>query len=200
MTHTLNGVTTMQNPTWGRGDWMQTYTGRQFYPLDAHAEDVDPIDIAHGISMQCRYNGHVKRFYSVAEHCVVMSEYLEGIGASANDSLYALLHDATESYVGDMVRPLKKHIPLFSQIEDGVMVAIAERFGLDSAVMPDTVREADNRILLDERAELLGEATAAWSVEDLTPLGVQIKGWDPFVAKELYLMRLEDLTGETYAR
>jgi hypothetical protein len=179
---------------------MQTYTGRAFYPLDAKAEDIDALDIAHGISMQCRYNGHVKRFYSVAEHCVLMSDWLADNGASDNDVLYALLHDATESYVGDMVRPLKKHIPDFSVAEDGVMIAIAERFGLESPLMPESVRNADNRILLDERAELLGTPPHAWAVEDLTPLGVKISGWDPFVAKELYLLALENLTGEVYAR
>jgi hypothetical protein len=179
---------------------MQTYTGRAFYPLDAKAEDIDAIDIAHGISMQCRYNGHVSRFYSVAEHCVLVSEFLEESGESANDALYGLLHDGTESYVGDMVRPLKKHIPAFSLAEDGVMIAIAERFGLDSPLMPESVRNADNRILLDERAELLGTPPHAWAVEDLTPLGVKISGWDPFVAKEMYLLRLEELTGEVFSR
>ena len=201
MTHTLNGVTTLQRPTWGRGDWMQTFTGIAFYPLDPKPEDIDPMDIAHGISMQCRYNGHVSRFYSVAEHCVLMSYWMEEIGgASPNDVLYALLHDGTESYVGDMVRPLKKHMPNFSMAEDVVMIAIATRFGLESPEMPQTVRDADNRILLDERAELLKAPPHAWSIEGLEPLGVRVQGWDPFVAKEMYLTRLEELTGEVVPR
>lgn len=200
MTHTENGVMTIQSPTWGRGDWMQTYTGIQFYPLDPHAAEIDAIDIAHGISMQCRYNGHVSRFYSVAEHCVLIADWMAETGYNRNDVLYGLLHDGTESYVGDMVRPLKKHIPDFSAAEDGVMRAIAERFSLESAEMPGSVRSADNRILLDERAELLGTPPGEWSVDDLTPLGVRIRGWDPAVAKEMYLGTLEDLTGEKFAR
>lgn len=200
MTHTENGVTTIQKPDWVRGDWMQTFTGKPFYVMDPHPEDIDAIDIAHGISMQCRYNGHVSRFYSVAEHCVLVSDYLAESGASPHDVLYGLLHDGTESYVGDMVRPLKKHMPDFSAAEDVVMGAIAARFGLISAEMPQPVREADTRILLDERAELCATPPNAWTVDDLTPLGVRIRGWDPAVAKEMYLGTLEDLTGEKFAR
>lgn len=178
---------------WSRGDWMQTFTGRAFYPLDPQPEDIDPLDIAHGISMQCRYNGHVKRFYSVAEHCYIMSYYVP-----EEDALWALLHDATESYVGDMVRPLKKHMPDFVIAEDVVMGAIAERFSLVSPSMPPAVREADNRILLDERAELLGTPPQAWAVEGMEPLGATIIGWDPVVAEYMYLTRLSELTGENF--
>lgn len=192
MTHTENGVTTLQAPTWGRGDWMQTFTGKKFYPMSPQAEDIDPFDIAHGISMQCRYNGHVKRFYSVAEHCVLMSKALE---ADRDLALWALLHDATESYVGDMVRPLKKHIPLFTEIEDTVMVVIAQRFGLASAEMPAEVKDADNRILLDERAALLGKPPAEWDVP-FEPLGVKIQAWSPKEAEYQYLRQLDYLTEE----
>ena len=60
-------------PSWARGSWMQTFTGRQFFPLDPHPNDVDPVDIAHALSLICRYGGHTRRFYSVAEHCVLLS-------------------------------------------------------------------------------------------------------------------------------
>jgi hypothetical protein len=200
MTHTENGVLTLQSPSWDRGDWMQTYTGIAFYPLAPRAEEIHALDIAHGISMQCRYNGHVSRFYSVAEHCVLIAEYLLDIGASKQIALWGLLHDGTESYVGDMVRPLKKHMPDFSAAEDVVMGAIRERFGLEQETMPEGVRMADNRILLDERAALLRTPPQPWAVEGLTPLGVQISGWDPVVAKEMYLLLLEELTGESFGR
>lgn len=199
MTDTQNGVLTLQNPSWGRGDWMQTFTGKQFYPLDPQPEEIDPMDIAHGISMQCRYNGHVSRFYSVAEHCVLIAEHLIEVGYDKDTILWGLLHDATESYVGDMVRPLKKHMPAFVEAEDVVMGAIAERFGLSSTTMPSAVKDADNRILLDERAALLKEPPAAWDVP-FDPLNVQIMGWEPAIAKEMYLLTLEELTGEKVPR
>src|SRR4051812_20612492 len=99
-------MTTVRERDWLRGDWMQTYTGRAFWPLDAQPEDVDPLDIAAALSMLCRYGGHVSRFYSVAEHCLLMSE-----AVAPEHALWALLHDATEAYMGDMVRPLKRQMP-----------------------------------------------------------------------------------------
>lgn len=169
-----------------RGNWMQTYTGRQFWPLDPRAEDVFPADIAHALSLLCRYNGHIQRFMSVAEHCVQMS-----YAVSPENALWALLHDATEAYVGDMIRPLKRMMPDFKDAEDEVMEAIAERFGIDP-VMPQEVHEADSRILLDERAALM-PSTHVWDIDGLQPLGVHIQGWAPEVAEERYLDRLCEL-------
>lgn len=81
-----------------RGDWMQTYTGRQFWPLDPLPEDVFIEDIAHALSMQCRYAGHVTRFYSVAEHSVLIARC-----APPEAKLYALLgaSDAFEQFINN---------------------------------------------------------------------------------------------------
>jgi hypothetical protein len=170
-----------------RGDWMQTYTGAKFYPMSPSAEDVDPVDIAHSLSLLCRYNGHLDRFYSVGEHCVLMSQAVE-----PENALWALLHDATEAYVGDMVRPLKLQQPAFVQAEDRVMAAICERFGLDLA-MPAEVKAADSRIILTERAALISNGRHAWSVDGLDPLPVVVRGWGPDEAERAYLARLRQL-------
>jgi hypothetical protein len=180
----------MSAEAWERGSWMQTFTGRRFYPLAPSPDDVDPIDIAHALSLICRYGGHTRRFYSVAEHCVLMSYEVP-----AEDALWALLHDATEAYVGDMVRPLKHHMADYIEVEDRVAWAISERFDLDPA-MPASVKAADNRILLDERAALLTPTDDVWdSIADLSPLGVTVVGLDPLAAEYLYRQRLDDLTG-----
>lgn len=173
--------------TWERGAWMQTFTGRQFYPLDPRPEDIDPADIAHALSLICRYGGHVCSFYSVAEHCLLMSR-----AVAPEHALWALLHDATEAYVGDMVRPLKHHMPDYRAVEDRVAVAISERFGIAPS-MPAAVKDADNRILLDERAALFSGKPAAWAVDHLQPLGVPISGLDPAEAERRYLDRLVEL-------
>lgn len=168
--------------------WMQTYTGRAFYPMDAKPEDVDPLDIAHALSLLCRYGGHVNRFYSVAEHCVRMSYWVP-----AEDAPWALLHDATEAYMGDMVRPLKDSMPEYRQAEATLMQQICRRFRLDPTC-PRSVHEADARIILDERYVLLGPKPAAWtSVEHLEPLGVTIEGWSPEYAEMQYLKRMREL-------
>jgi hypothetical protein len=171
-----------------RGDWMQTYTGRAFYPLDPRVKDIVPRDIAHALSMLCRYNGHVQRFYSVAEHCVLVSR-----AVAPENALWALLHDATEAYMGDMIRPLKRQMPAYVDAEDLLMLAICARFGL-TPVCPPEVKAADTRILRDERAALLGPSPQPWlSVEDMEPLGVTIEGWSPAQAEHQYLTRLRDL-------
>lgn len=189
-----------------RGDWMQTFTGRQFWPLDPRPEEVDPIDIAHALGHQCRYAGHVRRFYSVAEHCILMSLFMP----TRELALAALLHDATEAYVVDVPRPLKRHLAGYAEIEAGVMVAIAQRFELPLEVycegepdadapirwqwtMPALVKEADDRILLDERAQLMAAPPASWALDHLEPLGVGIDALPPHRAAEAYLARLESL-------
>lgn len=188
-------MTTEPTSDWGRGSWMQTFTGRQFFPLDPAADEVDPSDIAHALSLICRYGGHTLRFYSVAEHCVLMSH-----AVADEHALWALLHDATEAYVGDMVRPLKHHLPQYQAIEARVWDVIALRFGLRgfnqvTPAMPVEVKEADNRILLDERAALLAPPPHAWQQDGLEPLGVRVQGWPPEVAELRYRARLQELTG-----
>jgi hypothetical protein len=175
--------------TWLRGSWMQTFTGRKFYPLDPRPEEIDPRDIAHALSLICRFGGHTRRFYSVAEHCVLMSEVMP----TRELALWALLHDATEAYVGDMVRPLKHHMPEYRAVEDRVMAAIAERFSLTTAVMPAEVKDADSRIILDERAALLSAPPEPWQQDELEPLGVHPAGWPEWVIEREYLARLRDL-------
>lgn len=172
---------------WERGTWMQTFTGKQFYPLSAQPEDIDILDIAHALSMQCRYNGHTTQLYTVAQHCVLLSELV-----SPEVALWALLHDATEAYAGDMVRPLKQLLPEYQAIEDDLMKVIADKYGLD-AQMPEEVCAADTRILLDERAALLSAPPADWEVEG-EPFGITIRPWQPAEAKARYLARFRELT------
>lgn len=173
-----------------RGGWMQTFTGRAVHPLDPHVEDIDAADIAHALGMICRYGGHTLKFYSVAEHCWLMSH-----AVAPRYALWALLHDSTEAYMGDVIRPLKRSMPAYVAAENRLMIVIGVRFGLDP-VFPAAVHEADNRILLDERAALLGPPPQPWdaSIEALTPLGVEIRGWAPAVAEQRYLERLDKLT------
>lgn len=172
-----------------RGNWMQTYTGEKFYPLDPRPEEVNEQDIAHALSLICRYGGHSLAFYSVAEHCVLLS-----LAVPSEFALWALLHDAAEAYVGDMVRPLKRMLPHYSVIEDGVLAAILRRFDVEVGPIPDEVKEADNRIILTERAAVMQHTEEQWAESGLEPLPVAISCWDPGYAERRYLQRLEELT------
>lgn len=178
--------------------WIQTYTGRQFHVMEPRAQEVHREDIAHALSLLCRFNGHVDRFYSVAEHCFILSHVV-----SPKAALWALLHDAAEAYVGDMTRPLKQQMQSFIDVEFAVILRIIEHFKLTewfaNGALTDEVQEvheADARILLNERAALMPRATHNWSVDGLEPLDLAespIVGWPPRKIERLYLQRLEEL-------
>ncbi|WP_085025277.1 hypothetical protein [Ensifer aridi] len=169
------------------GDWIQTFTGKRFYPLDARIEDIDIRDIAHALSMQCRFAGHCLRFYSVAEHCVHLSRYLHpqhGLLVAR----WALLHDASEAYILDVPRPLKPFLTNYREIESHLMAAIARRFALYAA-MPSALKEADNRILADEAAQNL--LPLQWDYQPGAPLGIDLQFWTPEEAEREFLAQFE---------
>lgn len=171
-----------------QGDWMQTYTGL-FYPMDPRVDEVVPEDIAHALSMVCRFGGHVKVFYPVAEHCVLMSEAVD-----PDLALWALLHDAAEAFLGDLVRPVKYAIPDYRAIEYRLMRVIAERFGL-TWPCPPQIKAADFGMLRAERDVLMGDPPLPWvSTENVAPLNVPIAGWCPEYAERRFLGRLAELT------
>ena len=181
------------------GDWMQTFSGKQFWPLSPQPEDVDIIDIAHSLALQCRYGGHSARFYSVAEHSVLLARWLAVEGHSRSTCLWGLMHDAAEAYVGDMVRPLKASIPEFKAIERRVMLAITQRFRM-LPIQPVAIGHADNRILVDEKRQNMAPGLT-WSTDALQPLGVTLQFWTPEQAKAEFLSEfshnepLDDVAG-----
>lgn len=167
---------------------MQTYTGRPFYPLEPSPDDVEIESIAHSLSMLCRYNGHCLRFYSVAEHCVLLSHSVD-----PENARWALLHDAVEAYVGDMVRPVKTDMPEFMQIEDNLEIMIAGKFNLGWP-MPAQVKEHDTRIVVDEREQNMAPSSLPWSLLDgYRSLGVTLQCWSPDRAEAEYLSRYRQL-------
>lgn len=166
--------------------WIMTYRGRQFRPFAPRPEDVDIIDIAQALSNTCRYGGHVRRFYSVAEHCVHLARWVP-----REHAFDALMHDAAEAYLGDIPRPIKR-APAMGAWRDAewlVERAIGLRFGV-TFPMPAAVHEADGRILLDEWAELMPPTEEDIGVSG-TPLGVTIECWAPEMARRKFLDAFE---------
>lgn len=175
------------------GTWMQTFSGRKFFPLDARAEEITIEDVAHGLAMTCRYGGHTRRFYSVAEHCVLVSHHVPEIYA-----LHGLLHDSAEAYIGDMIRPLK-HQPQMSEFraaEAGIEVQVAAAFGLEWTMdATRAVKEIDDRILVDEIGALMADPPAYWERHAaVEPVGAIIVGLPPDVAERKFLDRYLELT------
>lgn len=165
------------------GDWMQTYTGRKFWPLDPRPEDFDIEDIAHSLSMNCRYNGHCIKFYSVAEHSCHLFDAFQ----SKEDKKWAILHDAPEAYVSDIVSPLKRDMPEFQKIENRIMSAIVVRWKLEGKVIPINVHWADKAIVRDELANMR-DVPAEWNIPRFG-IRAQIQCWWPEKAKAEFLDR-----------
>lgn len=167
--------------------WLQTFTGKRFYPLNPIIDDINIEDIAHALSLLCRFGGHVDRFYSVAEHCVLLAEWV-----NKENALAALLHDATEAYVVDMPRPIKYLLSEYREIELRAWYAITNKFNVE-LTLPDQVKEGDNRILLNECNTLMSKRER-WSIDDLaTPLPIKIQGWSPLRAEKEYLNKFKEL-------
>lgn len=137
-------------------------SGERTDPLDVHVEDVHITDIAHALSRQCRYNGHVSGFLSVARHSVWVMQRIETLFASKRLAMTALLHDAAETYLGDMVRPLKHDATLgaaYVTAEAKLEQVIAARFDLPYP-FPPVMAEADNYVLMERE---LGGQRARWT-------------------------------------
>lgn len=168
------------------GDWMQTYTGKQFWPLDPRPEEVCIEDIAHALSNQCRFAGHVQKFYSVAQHSVLVSR-----AVSKEYELWGLLHDASEAYLVDLPRPVKRYVGGYQLAESRLMAIICERFGLKIG-MPYAVREADERALMTEKRDLMPNSPAKWK-EQAEPFPYTIVPWTPEIACVTFLQTARTL-------
>lgn len=169
-------------------NWIQTVTGRKFWPLSPRVEDVCIEDIAHALSLKCRFTGHTLEFYSVAQHSILASHMVP-----PPDALWALLHDATEAYLPDVARPVKKELEGFDAIEEQLARCIARRFHLWWP-MPESVARADLMLLATEFRDLMAPAPDAWrSLEGVEPLNQTIVPLPPAEVREMFLQRFEEL-------
>lgn len=174
--------------------WIQTFTGKKVDLLEPTAEMIDIEDIAQSLSMLCRYNGHVKQFYSVAEHSALMSELV-----SKDAQIYALLHDAAEAYVTDLPTPLKQVVGGFDALERGFKIAIYEHFNMSppSIMVKMKVKDADMRMLVTERNQLLTNTPsnlwADWGVDIYEPYPIIIGAYAPSMAKKFFMNRFAEL-------
>lgn len=163
-----------------KGHYFQVSSGKPFWPLDPRMNEIDIHDIANALSKICRFGGHGRYFYSVAQHSVLVSYIVAPELAMAG-----LLHDAAEAYVGDMVRPLKRSMPAFQDAEDRLQDMVYRKYLNDAYVDgEDTgeeaeIKKADNIALMTEVRDLLGpsDPRILWGVEEL-PLPIPLSGMD----------------------
>lgn len=172
-----------------RGDWIQTFTGKSFFPLSPNLEDICIEDIAHALSLICRFNGHSLEFYSVAQHCILVSQY-----CSEKNKLAGLLHDASEAYICDIPRPLKHtdDFARYRRIESLLQSSIYYKYQLTNLDIKE-VKDVDLKMLATEKRDLMAPSQKDWSwlpepyPEKITPLS-------PKEAEELFLKTFFKLT------
>lgn len=166
------------------GSTMCTRVGTYFDFLFPDPSTICRRDIAWALSHVCRFNGHCTSFYSVAQHSVLVSHLVP-----APLQFEALLHDAAEAYVGDVVAPLKQLLPDFKAIEKRVERAIADRYGLPHEVAPE-IKHADLRLLRTEQRDLTAAAGDYWpGLDGFEPLAERIVPLAPLDALQLFNQR-----------
>lgn len=167
-----------------------TYSGGEFDFAHPETSVILIEDIAHALANTCRFNGHTIAFYSVAQHSVMVSQIVP-----PEDALAGLLHDAAETYIGDMVTPLKRLLDNFREVEDRIEAEVLKRFGISA--MPASVKPADLIMLATEKRDLLhseNSRNADWlSPPGITPLRDRITPLPPQAAKQAFLQRYAEI-------
>jgi len=179
---------------------MQTYTGVEFYPFDPRVEDIRIEDIAHSLALQCRFAGHCRTHYSVAEHSVRASrlpymQLYETRGFNETP-LAVLLHDATEAYLVDLPRPVKRDraFAAYKPIENLLASRIAHAFGLATYALSDdhVIGMADEIMLATEARDVMGKPPRDWHLA-MEPDEERIEPWPWERAEREFLARFEEL-------
>lgn len=186
--------------------WIQTTSGNYFDYRKPELTQINLVDIESSLARQCRYLGHLKRtieFYSIAEHSCYVAWAVCKLGGTPNEILWALLHDATEAYIGDIPRPLKEHIPFFTEFEASIMDLIAKRFGLQGQ-MPKIVKKLDYAILELEKKQLLERSIRPWPPMDHFPCDFRLRSLPPKQIQKIYhyllrAARAGELTNDLFA-
>lgn len=194
------------NEATGRGPYIQTYSGRQFFLADPREEDIQLEDFAHALARICRFTGHGE-FYSVAQHCVLASEmamlfYPEYPLLPAQ----MLVHDVSEAYLNDISSPLKSLLPDYRKLEERLEAVVERALGIRFTKMP-IVKEIDMRMLVTERPVVFNDLVPLWvkTTADIKPFErpegkypasdweCAWMGWPPDKAEEEYLTQFRRL-------
>jgi len=177
---------------------MYTASGVPFWPLEPRAEDIRIQDIAHALANLCRFNGHTKEYYSVAQHCVIMARACEATGGDPETCFALLMHDAAEAYMGDMIRPLK-HLTFGSTFrvhERELLEVIWGKFEIKLSYDSWIVHYWDEVMLVTEQRDLMAEEASsdgAWFANRM-PLEDTIVPVSPRAAKFMFLNEYNDLS------
>lgn len=184
-----------------KGFFLQTYVGHAFEPKSGKLSQVDIRDISHALSNLCRYSGQCRKFYSVAEHSVLVSRIIRSMWPDDVESRWAgLLHDATEAYVGDITTPLKILLPKFIEVEDSLAMDIAKVLKVKWTKQTHSrVKIADMIALSTEARKLFADVSHWDSIKLYDPRPDLVNDKFPVapdVAKKMFMREFRKTQGE----
>lgn len=172
--------------------WIGTYTGGKFVFENIKENKIDIKDIAHSLSMLCRYNGHCKNFYSVAEHSLLVSSLL-----SEELKIHGLLHDAAEAYISDIPRPYKRMIPNIKENEEEILKHIYNELNIQylSELDIKIIKVVDTRLLQTERKLIMPDSDDVWGyMDDIIPYNnIEISNFLPKQAEHSFIKEYKHL-------
>lgn len=178
--------------------WLQTFSKKTIDVFEPDPNQIDIIDIAISLSRQCRFNGHTKEFYSVAEHCVHVSEITstKGPGFIWGNAMFGLLHDASEAYLTDLPRPVKvtDEMAKYRVIEQELQSVIYHKFGCVGRE-PELIKRCDNMMLATEALQLMFPAPDGkiWELNEDPIPNFELHCWSPTEACKEFLDRFKSL-------
>jgi len=170
--------------------WIETLTGRHVDILDPDPSEMNIEDIAHALSNTNRFGGHLRKPYSVAQHCVLMS-YL----CPPELAFECLMHDAHEAYIGDMPSPFKIAMPEFQRLEDNMEATVRRAFNMPGDKHPRAVKHWDQVMLMTEARDFGLSWYGTEKHTDMPPAHAdKIVAWDWLEARTEFLFRYHELT------
>lgn len=172
--------------------FIETFSGQKFF-ID-HPE-FNLIDISHALAHQCRYTGHTKQFYSVAEHSILVSRIVEDLGLG--DPFEGLMHDGAEAYLSDIAAPWKALLPDYKILEGKIEKPMRQWLGLPE-VLSDGIKRADWLALFIEARALIPSKAEDWIApegikEQAAELMYEIRCFNPFFAETQFRRAFERL-------
>jgi uncharacterized protein len=172
------------------GHWITTLHVKKFHYLDPQPDEIDIRDIAHALSMTCRFGGHCSKYYSVAEHSVRMAWAMVG----KNNVLSTLLHDAAEAYIPDIPKPIKEDYPQWKDMEIVIEEAILTKFDAFGGDW-EAIKVLDSNICLAEAFYLGLDITDWYKPSSFKLIGINDIGWSPKEAEQNFLDTFTKVTG-----
>ena len=163
--------------------WIQTYTGKKFHLFDPKLDEIDIVDIAHGLSNICRYTGQCNAFYSVAQHSVLISQLV-----SEKNALQGLMHDSAEAYISDLSSPLKHGLWEYRVLENRLLKFIFGKFNIAYPVSEE-VNYQDRALCVLEKEKLFNQPLDwGWENKYTKPI-IELITWNREWAKAEFLNR-----------